>query len=120
MPTFSKAERICSKVAIDALVAEGRSFHFPPFRIIWKQQAEQAVPVMVLISVPKRNFKRAVDRNFLKRRIREAYRLEKEGRTWDHPFQMTLIYTGKTLLDQEAIRKAVAGLLDKMKHEQSK
>ena len=79
MQTFSKSERLCSKIAIEKLVEEGKSFHLSPFKISWLSNTEESVPVQILISVPKRTFKRAVYRNLLKRRIREAYRKNKQS-----------------------------------------
>ena len=79
MYTFKKEERLCNKKLIDELFHNGSSFLCYPYRVSWLAVAEaNESPVQVLIAVPKKRYKRAVDRNLLKRRIREAYRLNKQ------------------------------------------
>ncbi len=76
--TFRKRERLCSKKRIEALFSAGnRSLAAYPLRAVYVMEDKGSVPAQVLISVPKRIFKRAVDRNRMKRLIREAYRLNK-------------------------------------------
>ncbi|HDN58685.1 MAG: ribonuclease P protein component [Bacteroidetes bacterium] len=75
--SLSKSERLSSRKSISSLFEAGRSIYAPPLRIIFKLGNEGPHPAAMAISVPKRLFKRAVDRNLLKRRIREAYRLNK-------------------------------------------
>ena len=78
MNSFKKEERLCNIQLIEKLYHNGSSFLVYPFRIIWlSSEANSEFPVQVLISIPKKKFKRAVDRNLLKRRIREIYRLQK-------------------------------------------
>lgn len=78
MNSFKKEERLCNIKLIDKLYHNGSSFLVYPFRIIWiSSDSDLEIPVQVLISVPKKRFKRAIDRNLLKRRIREIYRLHK-------------------------------------------
>lgn len=79
MNTFKKEERLCSRKHLDLLFKEGSSFLIYPFRIT--QLSLAPIPeaiAKVVINVPKKRYKRAVDRNLLKRRIREVYRLNKE------------------------------------------
>ena len=79
MYTFRKEERLCSRKYLDLLFKNGSSFLLYPFRVSYLFIDEPAdVQAQVVINVPKKRYKRAVDRNLLKRRIREAYRLNKE------------------------------------------
>ncbi|MFZ4399602.1 MAG: ribonuclease P protein component [Bacteroidales bacterium] len=78
MQTFNKEERLCSKKAIDFLFANGKTFYLNPFKVKWAYETfNNDFPVKILIVVPKRYFKKAHDRNKIKRRIREAYRKNK-------------------------------------------
>lgn len=79
MNTFKKEERLCSKKLIDLLFKNGSSFLLYPFRITYLAvPGTSPYPVKVVINVAKKRYKRAVDRNLIKRRTREAYRLHKE------------------------------------------
>lgn len=99
--TFPKEEHLCRKKLIEELFGkQNSSFGVFPLRIVWIKSAEPSVAApQVLVSVSKRTFKRAVDRNRLKRLMREAYRLNKY-RLLEHPggHQVALlgiIFTGK-------------------------
>lgn len=74
--TFSKQERLCSEKCIDRLFKEGnRQIAAFPVRFVWlKVNETEFKGIRVLISAPKRNFHHAVDRNHIKRQIREFYR----------------------------------------------
>ena len=80
-PTFSKKERVASRKLMDTLFRPGNSKSMVayPLRVVYRCQgrAEGDPPVQVLLSVSKRHFKRAVDRNRVKRQLREAYRHSK-------------------------------------------
>lgn len=77
--TFPKTERLSSVILIEKLFAGGsKSLPAFPLRIVYMPVEGEGLPaVSVLISVPKKRFKRAVKRNRVKRQIREAYRKHK-------------------------------------------
>ena len=81
--SFTKGERLSSFKEIQELMKKGETFFHYPFKVVYRNvalenenQNEQTLNA-IIVSVPKRNFKRAVKRNLLKRRIRESYRLNK-------------------------------------------
>ncbi len=79
--TFTKGERLHSYKEIQALMKKGETFFHYPFKVVWQHtEAPDGSDRQnaIIVSVPKRNFKRAVKRNLLKRRIRESYRLNKD------------------------------------------
>lgn len=77
--TLYKAERLSRKKVIEKMFAGGsRSFSLFPLRVVYLPVEELEAPVSILVSVSKRRFKRAVKRNWVKRRIRETYRLNKQ------------------------------------------
>lgn len=76
--TLPKSERISRKLILDKLFVDGKSFVVYPLRVVYLTCLEQQeVSAAMMVSVSKRKFKRAVKRNYIKRRVREAYRLNK-------------------------------------------
>jgi ribonuclease P protein component len=75
--TFTKKERLNSRKQIELLFSGPRSFVAFPLKLIFLEVKELPLPLQAMFVVPKRNFKRAHDRNRLRRRIKEAYRLNK-------------------------------------------
>lgn len=79
MYSFSKEERLCGKKSISRLLAEGTKYFHPSFSVKWmEQEVAERSQVQLLVIVPKRYFKKAVDRNRIKRFIRESFRKNKE------------------------------------------
>lgn len=127
-PTFKKAERLSSKKVIDRLFkkgsAETASVFGYPFRVLFlRHDVPDGEPAgqlpAILISVSKRNFKKAVDRNLLKRRIREAYRLNKHllfgGETPRPPVYIAFVYVAKEILSFEELEKKMKFVLRQVK-----
>lgn len=75
--TLNKSERLSRKKHIRELFINGSSFFLYPFKVIYLPHSENGIQTQWLISVPKKLHKTAVSRNKIKRRVREAYRLNK-------------------------------------------
>lgn len=76
--TLPKQEHLCGEIRVGRLFTEGKAFIVYPVRVVYRiVENSDAIPVKILVNVPKKRFKRAVKRNRLKRLMREAYRLNK-------------------------------------------
>ena len=125
-PTFNKRERIVSRKLIEQLFSKGSSFSVSvfPLRIVVMETARMAddIPVQVLVSVSKRHFKHAVDRNRVKRQVREAYRYHKQILTEKVQQEQTLaiafIWLADELNESATVEKSVKRLLGKVAERQ--
>lgn len=77
MNTFKKEEKLIQKKLIDLLYSQGKSFIKYPLLCIYYKVVGSKYPAQILITVSKKRIKKAVDRNIIKRRIKEAYRIHK-------------------------------------------
>lgn len=98
--TFSKEERLTGKTNIDQLFNDGKSFNVFPFRVFYYVVDTPGGPAArLLIAIPKKKVKHAVDRNRLRRLVREAYRLNRTAfiaslETRSVQLHFALIFTG--------------------------
>jgi len=117
---FHKKERLCSKKQIDSLFEKGTSITFFPLKVIFCETVVEFVnPCQVMFVVPKRLFKRAHDRNKIKRRLREAYRINKNNfyevlKNNKKKVIFSFIYIGKKIASYEEIEKSTLTALKKM------
>jgi len=122
--TFPKKERLTSKKTIDRLFTEGKNFSAFPLVLKYElsSTAEVVEPlVQIAISVPKRKVKFAVDRNRLKRQLREAYRLNKSQllekvNKLNQSLALFLIYNGGETADYHLLETKLKVLLNKVEN----
>lgn len=118
--TLKKEERLTNKKTFELLFDTGKSFTTSPFRLRWIEiESDSAFPVQLGISVPKRSFPKATDRNMLKRRIRESYRRNKhtlyEKLKNKHVYiALMIIYIAKSKLSYEEIERKMILSLQKI------
>ena len=116
---FGKAEKLKSRKVVEELFARGKSLNVFPIRISYKflpLPADEKTVLQVGVSVSKRNFKRAVDRNRIKRLLRETYRLQKRELIEVLKVQRRIgyvffIYTDKELPTYQTIFNTIAKCL---------
>ena len=119
--TFKKSERLCSRILMDCLFqGDNRTATAYPLRAVFLcAEEEQQKGVSILISVPKKRFHDAVDRNRVKRQIREAYRKNKHALAEQvaqsgKGLLVALIYVSAEIETTEQIEKRMIRLLDKI------
>ena len=118
--SFSKPEHLCGEKRITRLFTQGDAFIAYPLRVVYIiETVHDNVPSSVLISVPKKRFKRAVKRNRLKRLMREAYRLNKltlieKLEEKQHQIHIAYNYVSDDVLDFATVEKKMKLSLEKL------
>lgn len=114
--TYPKNERLKSKTTIGLLFSEGKSVSKYPLRLVYRQaEAAYQGNTKVGVSVSKKYFKKAADRNYFKRVLRETYRLNKHLLldSLDQPYSFMLFYQTKDRLSYEEINTKTIQLFEK-------
>ncbi len=125
--TYPKNEKLKSKITIDLLFSKGSSVSKYPLRLVYVE-SDYGIPegseqkIKMGVSVSKRNFKRAVDRNYFKRLLRETYRLNKHLLIdkLDKPYAFMFFYQTKDRLSYAEINTKTIQLFEKFVLEISK
>lgn len=125
--SLNKPERLKSSRLIGELVKSGNSFTVMPLKSFWKISTNAGArwPAQIAVSVPSKNFKRSVDRNLIKRRMREAYRINKHDLykyLSDHNLLLifVLLYLPKTIYSfqqiEESMKKIIGTFIDQLRN----
>ncbi|WP_366185661.1 ribonuclease P protein component [Flavobacterium ovatum] len=117
---YPKEEKLKSKIKIGLLFSEGKSVSKFPLRMVYYAGAVgEDSRTQIGVSVSKRNFKKAVDRNYFKRVLRETYRLNKHLLldNLDQPYSIMLFYQTKDRLSYEEINTKTIQLIEKFLHQ---
>lgn len=114
---FRKEEKLKSEKLIKELFEKGSSFYSFPFKVTTMPNPDQSAPFhQILVSVSRKNFKRAVDRNLIKRRTRESYRLNKNLLKDSPRLLIAYIYTAKEILTFAQIQDRLVKTLKRFDH----
>lgn len=119
--TYPKKEKLKSKTTIDLLFSEGNSVSKFPLRLVYVENKEpNAEPIKMGVSVSKKYFKKAVDRNYFKRVLRETYRLNKHILidNLEKPYAFMFFYQTKERLSYQEIEEKTIQLFQKFNERQ--
>jgi ribonuclease P protein component len=113
--TYPKKEKLKSQKIIDSIFSEGKSVSKYPLRLVYTAISNSEVQLKFGVSVSKKHFKKAVDRNYFKRVLRECYRLNKHliYDNLDKPYAIMFFYQTKDRLTYQEINEKTIQLFEK-------
>ena len=117
--TLGQTERLKSRKVIEQLFKKGKSFSIFPFRVVWQYQQGSPEILQAGFTVSTKYFKKAVDRNRIRRLMKEAYRLQKNDlqqclKNGNKPIAIFIIYVGKELPLYQLISTKMELVIDKL------
>ncbi|MTG97872.1 MULTISPECIES: ribonuclease P protein component [Myroides] len=120
MFTYPKEEKLKSHTTISELFTTGKSVSKYPLRMVYiplENKQEDNIPLSIGVSVSKKHFKKAVDRNYFKRLLRESYRLNKHLllEIIDQPYAIMLFYQTKDRLSFAEVNEKMIKMFEKFK-----
>ena len=115
--TLPKQERLCGKTTVGKLLAKGKHGNVPGLRFLYMTGTGSELN-RIMVSVPKKMFKRAVKRNLLKRRIRESWRKQKHSLLTEGGTDILFIYPTKEIQTYEQIYTCVGQIIEKINKSQ--
>ena len=120
MLEFPKKEKLCSKKAIERLFENGKSISEKSFRVIWNfEKNNDNVVIKSLIIVSKKRLKLAIERNRIKRKIKETYRLQKKHlelflQRNNKQLNLAILYHEEEILDSNTLEQKINLLLSRL------
>ena len=117
---LNKDEKLCSRTAVERLFGEGKSLMAFPLRAAYRLRPRGEQPVQFLISIPKKRIRKAVQRVMLRRRVREAYRLNRrqllvptlEQADWG--VDIAFVYLDTSVAPYDVIEEKITSLLTRI------
>ena len=120
MLEFPKKEKLCSKKAIERLFENGKSISEKSFRVIWNfEKNNDNVVIKSLIIVSKKRLKLAIERNRIKRKIKETYRLQKKDlelflQRSNKQLNLAILYQEEEIMDSNTLEQKINLLLSRL------
>ena len=120
---YPKKQKLCNETAIKEMFSNGNSFVIHTIRLVWKEEVNSDnVAIKSIIVVPKKQLKLAADRNIVRRRMKEAYRLNKSAIESflvdkNKHLNIAIIYQNEKILSYKVIEEKIKLILGRLREE---